>query len=100
MSAEGFWDDNQRANKLISQNNQLKSIVDTYTQLKTSFLGLQETVELIKESFDQEMKEMVEEEYLSSVKTFDEFEVNVLLSHDYDKSNAIEIGRASCRERV
>lgn len=89
MSEEGFWDDNQQANKLIAQNNQLKNVVDTYNHLNTTFLGLQETVELIKEAFDQEMKDMVEEEYLTSVKAFDEFEVNVLLSHDYDKSNAI-----------
>lgn len=89
MSASDFWDDNQKANKLIVKNNQLKSIVDTYDTLKASFDSLKETVDLLKEAFDQEMKEMVEEEYQTMIKMFDEFEVNVLLSHDYDKSSAI-----------
>lgn len=89
MTLPGFWDDTIEANKLIATNNQLKKVVETQQELLTTFISLLETIELLKESFDQEMKEMVEEEYKSSLNLFEEFEISVLLTHDYDKNNAI-----------
>jgi peptide chain release factor 2 len=89
MAQPDFWDDTKHANKLIAANNQLKKIVETHSQLLVTFTGLLETVELLKESFDQEMKDMVEAEYKESITAFDDFEVSVLLTHDYDKNNAI-----------
>lgn len=89
MSLEGFWSDNKKANQLIATNNQLKDIVGSYQQLKTAFDNLQETVELLKEAYDEDMKQLVEEEFKDNLKEFEAFEVSVLLSHDYDKNNAI-----------
>lgn len=89
MALPGFWDDTNKANKLIAKNNQLKKIVETHQQLLLTFTSLLETVELLKESFDQEMKEMVEAEYKESLDAFDAFEISVLLTNDYDKNNAI-----------
>lgn len=89
MAQADFWNDNKLANKLIATNNQLKKIIETHHQLTVTFSGLLETVDLLKESFDQEMKEMVEEEFKENEHLFDAFEVSVLLTHDYDKNNAI-----------
>lgn len=89
MALPGFWDDTKKANKLITTNNQLKKIVETHKQLLDTFSSLAETIDLLKDSFDQEMKEMVELEFKENLKAFEDFEISVLLSHDYDKNNAI-----------
>lgn len=89
MALPGFWDDTKKANKLITTNNQLKKIVETHKQLLDTFTSLNETIDLLKDSFDQEMKEMVELEFKENLKAFEDFEISVLLSHDYDKNNAI-----------
>ena len=85
MTLDGFWDDNKKANVDIATMNQLKNTVDAYTRLNTVFDNLQEAVEMMKNSFDQDMKDLIEMEYYQNIKLFNEFEVAVLLSHDYDK---------------
>lgn len=89
MSLDGFWDDRRTSQAKINEMNGAKDIVESYQSLLTQFSSLHETVELLKEEFDQEMALMVEEEYLEGLTTFNEFEVRILLSHDYDKNNAI-----------
>ena len=44
---------------------------------------------MLKEAYDEDMKQLVEEEFKDNLKEFEAFEVSVLLSHDYDKNNAI-----------
>ncbi len=44
---------------------------------------------MLKEDFDQELMELTEEEYKEIETKFDDFEMKVLLSHEYDNSNAI-----------
>lgn len=89
MSLDGFWDDRRSSQSKINEMNAAKDIVESYQNLLTQFSSLFETVELLKAEFDQEMAMMVEEEYVEGLRTFDEFEVRILLSHDYDKNNAI-----------
>jgi len=46
-------------------------------------------VEDLSKNYDEEMFELVEAEYEDAIKAFEDFEVKVLLSNDYDHSNAI-----------
>jgi len=89
MDEEGFWGDKKESAKVISELNGLRNTIETLTELKTQFMGLDSTIDLLKESFDEEMKEMVEMEYIEGLEAFQQFEIKVLLSHDYDQHNAI-----------
>ncbi len=89
MSAPDFWDDQKSAQKTIKQTNQLKSLIDTYQALVSAFGGLSEGLNELSESFDAELNELIQEEYISTMKDFDEFEIQVLLSGEYDNHNAI-----------
>ena len=89
MNDDGFWGDKKESAKVIGELNGLKNTLETLATLLIQFQGLEETVDLLKESFDQEMKDMVEMEYEEAKKAFETFEVKVLLSHDYDQHNAI-----------
>lgn len=89
MSAPDFWDDQKHAQDIISKNTQLANLVSTYKHLQETATQLSETCELLRQSYDAELKAMVEVEYHDLMATFSEFEIKVLLDHDYDKSNAI-----------
>ena len=86
---DGFWSDQKKAQSVLRKRNGLKDICDSYEGLKETFEGLQETAEALKSEFDEELMEMAEEEFVSAARTMDEFEIKVLLSGEYDNSNAI-----------
>ncbi len=86
---EGFWSDQKKAQLIIRSRNSLKNIVDTYEELDTQLSSLDETADALKESFDEELMELAEEEYKEVDETFSSFEIQVLLSHEYDQNNAI-----------
>jgi peptide chain release factor 2 len=84
-----FWNDRKKAQTLINEKNDLVSIIDSYTKLSSQYSSMDETVEVLKTEFDEEMMAMVEEEVLSAQEAFEKFEIKILLSHPYDHSNAI-----------
>jgi peptide chain release factor 2 len=86
---EYFWNDRKKAQALINEKNDLVSIIDSYTKLSAQYSSMDETVEVLKTEFDEEMMAMVEEEVLSAQEAFEKFEIKILLSHPYDHSNAI-----------
>lgn len=84
-----FWSDLKKAQKVIRQKNSLSHIVETYASLLEEFQSLDETADALKQDFDAELMEMAEEEYQEASHTFEDFEIEVLLSHEYDQNNAI-----------
>ena len=84
-----FWSDQKKAQKVIRQKNSLSHIVETYASLLEEFQSLDETADALKQDFDVELMEMAEEEYQEASHTFEDFEIEVLLSHEYDQNNAI-----------
>lgn len=89
MMLEHFWNDRKKAQTLINEKNDLASIIDAYKKLNAQYSSMDETVEVLKTEFDEEMMAMVEEEVLSAQEAFEKFEIKILLSHPYDHSNAI-----------
>ena len=90
---EGFWNDPSHAQGIIRQLNGLKDIVGAYEKLNATLSSLEETGELLKDDFDPEIFELYEMEYQEMETAFDDFEIKVLLSHEYDHSSAILDGR-------
>lgn len=89
MLEDGFWSDQKKAQSVIRKQNGLKDIVSSYKELKTTFDGLNETADALKADMDEELLEMAATEAEEAVGRMDEFEVKVLLSGEYDNSNAI-----------
>lgn len=86
---ESFWNDAQKAQGVIRQLNAIKDVVDNYDNLKKSIDSLEETYDLLKMEMDEDLFQLFEEEYQEMLEQFDAFEIKVLLSHEYDHSNAI-----------
>lgn len=86
---EGFWSDQKKAQSVIRMRNSLKDIVDHYESLLEQLESLDETVEALKNDLDEELLEMASDEYVGASESFEAFEIQVLLSHEYDQNNAI-----------
>lgn len=89
MMDEGFWDDHQTSQSTVQKLNQLKNIVETCRTLKDKFQFCDESIQLLKEEFDEEFHQSLVIELQDLVKEYDSFSVLVLLNKDYDTKNAI-----------
>ena len=89
MSAPNFWDDNEKAQAIIAELNGVKSIVDQYQTLKEE----QEEIEMMWELAEEEQDESLAVEITESVEKLfekvEKYELQLLLSEEYDKNNAI-----------
>jgi peptide chain release factor 2 len=89
MMEEGFYADRKQAQSLINERNNLNTLVTEYHRLQKVFTELSDTVDLLKEHFDDDMTALVEEEVVTATADFDAFEIKLLLNHPYDHNNAI-----------
>ena len=89
MAEADFWNDQKKAQKIIRESNQLKALIETHHSLTDSFAELSEGISELSSSFDEDMNELISEEYVETMKKFEEFEIQVLLSGPYDDHNAI-----------
>ena len=86
---ESFWNDQKKAQQVIRKRNSMQTIVEQYHALLQQMQTLDETADVLKAEMDDELLMMAAEEYEELLPKFDDFEIQVLLSHEYDQNNAI-----------
>ncbi|MFP5112620.1 peptide chain release factor 2 [Bacillaceae bacterium C204] len=84
-----FWNDQQAAQTVISEANGLKDQVNEFYDLNNSFENLEISYELVKEENDEELRAELEDELQQLTARLSQFELQLLLSEEYDKNNAI-----------
>lgn len=89
MTDPDFWNDQKAAQKIIDEANDLKELVQTFDKHVVSLEDLEVSYELVKEEEDQELQMELEEELSQLAEALNQFELYMLLSDPYDKSNAI-----------
>ena len=89
MTAPDFWDNQNAAQTVINETNALKEMVDQFHELNESYENLQLTYELVKEEEDAELQEELVSEIKDLVGKLNDFELQLLLSEEHDKNNAI-----------
>ena len=89
MESPDFWNDQKKAQKIIKSNNMMKDLVETHKAVSSALEDLQASIDELSSSFDEDMNELVQEEYVETMEKFSEFEVRVLLSGPYDDHNVI-----------
>ena len=55
MSAPDFWDDNERAQKLIAEANAVKEVVEALDALTAESEELKTLMELLEEEYDEQL---------------------------------------------
>ena len=89
MIQPDFWNDQQKAQGIINESNALKDQVNEFNELFDAYENLEFTYELVKEENDEELRSDLETELVELTTRLNEFELQLLLSDEYDKNNAI-----------
>ena len=89
MAAPDFWDQNDRAQKVIAELNAVKSVVDSFNGLQTEYDDLTVLLELAEEEKDESMVADIVKGTASLTHQLEQFELQLLLNQPYDKLNAI-----------
>ena len=89
MAAPDFWDDNEKAQKVIAEMNAVKSAASEFEELQAEYDDLATMVELIEEEQDESMADDLRQGTKALVTKLEAYELQQLLNQPYDKLNAI-----------
>lgn len=87
MEAPGFWDENDKAQKVIAESNQLKAWTMPYNDFKRRFLDVKELLPEAFSSGDEEILSELLRELDLIDKGLSEQEVRKMLSGELDQKN-------------
>ncbi len=89
MEEPNFWNDRKTSEKIIEELNHLKNRLSGVETLKERILDHLDLLEVLKQDYDQDMKELIEAEMTEISSMLDSLEIEVLLSGPYDSLGAI-----------
>ncbi|WP_370621932.1 peptide chain release factor 2 [Bacillus sp. JCM 19034] len=89
MADPSFWDNQDTAQGVINESNGLKEQVNTFLDLESQYEDLEVSYELVKEEADAELQKELEQGVESLSQAVSDYELQLLLSEEYDKNNAI-----------
>ncbi|NBI27744.1 peptide chain release factor 2 [Chengkuizengella marina] len=88
MSAPDFWDDQNKAQKVISEVNAIKSVVEQFEGLATESDDTMLMLELAEEEKDESLVSDIIESIKQLQQKLENYELQLLLNEPYDKFNA------------
>lgn len=89
MEQPGFWDNVEVSQNAMRELNTLKSAVDKYEKLKTSYEDILVMIEMGYEEADETIIPDIREEIDVFKEEFEKLRIDTLLSGEYDKCGAI-----------
>lgn len=84
-----FWDDSDKATKIVQELNGLKDIVELYDRLKSERDNIEEMFEIFSEEEFIEAKDEIERDLKKTKADLEKLKIETLLSGPYDKNDAI-----------
>ena len=87
MEEPNFWDNQEKAQKIISEVNQIKSILAPFEEMRRRFDDLYELYPDIKISQDEELLKESNTEYEKVEAILEDLEIKRMLSHELDANN-------------
>lgn len=85
---EDFWNDPDHAKRIYDKLTAIKKIVDEYTTLNQTLQDLEEIHDFVRAG-EEDFQSVLEDDYTKFEEELDQFEKEMLLSHEYDHLNAI-----------
>ncbi len=89
MEEPGFWDDADRATKLVQEAKNLKDTVELYRGLEQQYEDIQVMIEMGYEEEDASLIPEIQEMLDEFQSNLEKLRMETLLSGEYDKYNAI-----------
>ncbi len=88
MQENGFWDDIKRAEEVTKESRRIKDKLDRYNNLVQSLEDVEVLYEIM-ESDDNESAQEIIQEIIRIEKDINDYKIEILLSGEYDKNDAI-----------
>ncbi|TMF07705.1 MAG: peptide chain release factor 2 [Chloroflexi bacterium] len=88
-SASGFWDDPQSAQRIMRRLADAREQVDTWRGLESRATELQQLLRLARDESDEELSQDIASDVASLAREFEEMELALALSGEYDRRDAI-----------
>ena len=85
----GFWDNHEKAQKLLKEKKSIESKIDEYGELTKEFEDIGILIDLAQEEEDQSMVPEIQKAYEDYKKKFEELRIKTLLNGEYDNNSAI-----------
>ena len=89
INKQDFWDDNERAQKILQQNSDLKNIISEYEELNSNLEDIEVLIELGLEEEDESIERDIEKSIKTLEDKIDEVKIKTLLNGKYDANNAV-----------
>lgn len=89
MAEPNFWSDNVAAQKVISDNNELKQKRDHFVHLKNALDDLQTEVALLDEEPDPDIEKEFDSDFTKTKKELNQYRLSQLLNEKYDSKDAL-----------
>ena len=89
INGEGFWNNQKEAIEIVNKNNTLKNYIDTFDKLNGQIKEAVLIFSMLKEEYDEDIHKMLSSSLSLLEKQMDDFEIEVLLSNEFDNYNAI-----------
>lgn len=84
-----FWNDTERAQKVLQELKGYKDIVEKYERLCTSFEDIMVLIEIANDGEDMELAEEAKTEAKIFKEKYEHMRISTLLDGEYDRNNAI-----------
>ena len=84
-----FWNDNERAQKVLQELKGYKDTIEKYEKLCTSFEDILILIDMANEEDDQELAEEAKLEAEAFKEKYDNMLIATMLDGEYDRNNAI-----------
>lgn len=88
MQEKDFWEDIKRAEEVTKESKRIKDKIDRYDNLNTRTEDVEVLAEMIEEDDEESISEIIQEIRNIEKEVFD-YKIELLLSGEYDRNNAI-----------
>jgi len=89
MMAPDFWNDQEKAQKVMQETKALKELVETFGHFASRLDDLNVLLELAEEEDDESLEPELAQGCQELKSSLERFELQLLLNEPYDKNNAI-----------
>lgn len=89
MEKPGFWDNPDEATKLTKELNVLKNTINKHKTLIEEYENIETLIIMASEESDESLIPEIEKALNVFIKELEEMRIEVLLSEEYDRNNAI-----------
>ena len=87
INKQDFWDDNEKAQKILQQNSDLKNIIAEFEGLNSDLEEIEILIELGLEEEDESIEHDIEKSIKKLEDKIDEVKIKTLLNGKYDQNN-------------